>query len=387
VTAPHLYVHVPFCARKCPYCDFNSHAGRDGEVDAYLDAVLLEADAAARELRPRTVFVGGGTPTHPSAAQLDRFLGRLLETVGAPGAAGVSEFTVEANPGTLTAEKVAALVRHGVDRLSVGAQSFSDERLKVLGRIHGAEETERSVEAARAGGVRRLSLDLILATPGQSLAEQRADLARAVALAPDHVSTYVLTFEEGTAFTRALEQGRLAPPDEERDLAHLSLACETLSAAGYRRYEVSNHAMPGEESLHNLAYWRNAEWLGLGAGAHSHVAGRRWKNVDDPAEYVARVRADRSARAWTESVSPRAALFESLMMGLRLVDGIDLAALALRHGVDPRAEHADAIARHADAGLLVVEGDRLRCTARGLDLLQRVLLDFVPDPDDAVVAS
>ena len=376
----HLYVHLPVCARKCPYCDFNSHAGRDGEIDAYLDALLAEAAARARGLAPRTIFVGGGTPTHPSEPQIDRYLSGLVSLLDT---SRLQEFTVEANPGTFTCGKVRALARNGVGRVSLGVQSFDDARLKILGRIHDAADAERSVGMLRDGGIERISLDLILATPGQTLAEQRLDLHRAVALSPEHVSTYVLTFEEGTAFTRALRAGRLPPPEDERDLAHLSAACEILSGAGYRRYEVSNHARPGAEALHNLGYWRNAEWLGIGAGAHSHVGGRRRKNVDDPAEYVARIAAGSEAEAWSESLTQRQWLFESLMMGLRLVEeGVDLLALAKRHGVDPRVEHAAALSRHEAAGLLARRGDRVRCTAAGLDVLNSILVDFVPDDDE-----
>jgi oxygen-independent coproporphyrinogen-3 oxidase len=175
-----------------------------------------------------------------------------------------------------------------------------------------------------------------------------------------------------------LREGRLPAPEEGRDLDHLRLACETLGAAGYRRYEVSNHARPGEECRHNLGYWRDADWLGLGAGAHSHVDGRRWKNVDDPAAYAARIRAGSEAMEWEERPDPRTAVFDALMMGLRLVDeGVDLAALAARHGVDPRVLHADVIRRHVDLGLLVRDGDRLRCSPAGLDVLNRILLDFL----------
>ena len=377
----HLYVHVPFCARKCPYCDFNSHAGRDGEIDAYLDALLAEAAAHARGLAPRTIFVGGGTPTHPSEAQLDRFLGGLVAGLDL---SRLEEFTVEANPGTFTPGKVRALVRHGVDRVSLGVQSFDDRRLAVLGRIHDAGDAVRSVAMLREGGVRRVSLDLILATPGQTLGEQRRDVARAIALEPEHVSTYVLTFEEGTAFSKSLAEGRLPAPSDERDLAHLAEACAQLGEAGYRRYEVSNHARPGEESRHNLGYWRHRDWLGLGAGAHSHVDGVTWKNEDDPAGYARAIARTASARVFEERVDPRHALLEALMMGLRLLDeGVDLAALATRYGVDPRVEHADAIGRHVRGGTLEREGDRLRATPRGVDVLNRVLVDFVPAEEPA----
>jgi oxygen-independent coproporphyrinogen-3 oxidase len=363
----------------CPYCDFNSFAGRDDEIDVTLGAIVAEARSRAAGIRPRTVFLGGGTPTHPSEAQLDRFLAGLLEAVGADPSS-LDEFTVEANPGTLTPGKVRALRRHGVGRVSLGAQSFHDERLKVLGRIHDAGAIARGVEVLRDEGVPRVSLDLLLATPGQDLDEQRRDLERAVALAPEHVSADVLAYEEGPPFARARERGRLPGPDDDRDLAHLRLACETLAAAGYRRYEVSNHARPGEESLHNLGYWRNAEWIGLGPGAHSHVGGRRWKNLDDPARYAARVTARGEAEEWSERPDAPTALFESLMMGLRLAEGVDLDVLAARHGMDARVVHADALARHVADDTLVLEGPRLRCTDRGLDVLNAVLLDLVPEP-------
>ena len=372
----HLYVHVPFCANKCPYCDFNSHAGRDREIGAYVDALLAEAAARATGLAPRTVFVGGGTPTHPDAATLDRMLAGLLARLDL---SRLEELTVEANPGTFTPEKIRALTRNRVDRVSLGVQSFDDRRLKVLGRIHDSKDAVRSVAMLRDGGVARISLDLILATPGQTLGEQQRDVARAIALEPEHVSTYVLTFEEGTAYTKMLREGRLPRPSDDRDLAHLDAACAQLAAAGYRRYEVSNHARPGAECRHNLGYWRNAQWLGLGAGAHSHVAGRRWKNHDDPAAYAAAVARDGAAEAWSETPDAASGVLESLMMGLRLVEeGVDLDALSARHGLDVRAMHREPLARHVAAGHLSLDGARLRCTPAGLRVLNTVLVDFVP---------
>jgi len=382
VAIEHLYVHVPFCARKCPYCDFNSHAGREAEADGYVEALLLEARARAAGASPRTVFVGGGTPTHLEPRALARLLAGLAETIDL---SRVTEWTVEANPGTVDASKADVLVAHGVNRVSVGVQSFHDPRLKVLGRVHGADEAARAVETMRAAGIPRLSLDLMLATPGQTLSEQRDDLARAVALAPEHVSTYVLTFEEGTAYARALAEGRLPAPVEERDLEHLDAACDTLSAAGYRRYEVSNHAKPGAESQHNLGYWRDADWLGLGAGAHSHDDGHRWKNEDDPARYASLVRERGDAVVFSERPTPRQRAFEGLMMGLRLVsEGVDLDRVTRRTGIDPRVEHASVIDRHVREGRLELSGSRLRATERGLAVLNRVLLDFVPDPEPAL---
>lgn len=373
----HVYVHFPFCARKCPYCDFNSHARREDEIDTYIEALLREARAYADVMRPRTIFVGGGTPTHCDPAQLERYLDGLRTIFGGEF---LQEFTVEANPGSVQAEKVSAMRRAGVNRVSLGAQSFDDRHLHSLGRIHQAADTLRSAELIRAGGIERLSLDLILAIPEQTLSEQAHDLEQVIEIAPEHVSAYVLTFEPGTVFTRAMEAGRLPAPVDERDLAHLHLACRRLEAAGYARYEISNFARPGAESRHNLAYWRNVDWIGLGAGAHSHVAGRRWKNIDDPAAYARRVRdPDGSPVEWREAVTAPVSLLESLMMGLRLNVGVDLDELAERHGVDLRQTHAEALALHAAHGLVERDAGRLRLTAAGFDVANSVIADYLPE--------
>jgi len=371
----HVYVHFPFCAAKCPYCDFNSHASREDEIDAYIDALLAEARSWHERVRAETIFVGGGTPTHCSAAQLERYVGGLVAMFASTG----TEVTVEANPGTVDEAKVAALHRAGVTRVSMGAQSFHDHHLATLGRIHAAVDTERSASLVKAGGIAHLSLDLILATPGQTLDEQAEDVARVLALDPEHVSAYVLTYEDGTVFTRRMRQGRLPAPRPERELAHLHLVRERLEASGLARYEISNFARPEVASRHNLAYWNNASWLGLGAGAHSHLAGVRWKNVDDPAAYVRGIVDAQCAVLWRESISPPWQLFESLMMGLRLVAGVDLEDLRERHGIDVVATYAGVLARHEAAGFLAREGARLRLTSSGLDVANAVISDFVPD--------
>jgi oxygen-independent coproporphyrinogen-3 oxidase len=373
---PHVYVHFPFCARKCPYCDFNSHAGRDAETDAYVEALLAEANLHLSAATPRTLFVGGGTPTHPDAGRLERYLAGIRAACRSDR---LEEFTVEANPGSLNRAKIRALRRVGVDRVSLGVQSFDDRHLRTLGRIHGASDAVRAVELLREGGIARISIDLILAIPGQTLSEQERDLARAIDLGPEHVSAYVLTVEEGTGFARLVSEGRMPPPEETRDLAHLHLACDALAAAGFRRYEISNHARPGAACVHNLGYWGDADWIGLGAGAHSHVGRRRWKNEDDPARYARRASTPGGAVAWAETATPAVALFEAVMMGLRLIDGVDLDDLARRTGADLRERHREALDERLREGLLALDGARLRLTARGLDLASWVLRGFLPD--------
>jgi oxygen-independent coproporphyrinogen-3 oxidase len=374
---PHVYAHFPFCVQKCPYCDFNSHARREREIEPYVDALLAEARTRARGCAPRTLFVGGGTPTHAPAAVLERYVHGLADIVGRER---LVELTVEANPGSLTAEKVAALVAAGVTRVSMGAQTFHAGHLKTLGREHAPDDVERGVALLRDGGIERLSVDLILALPGQTLEQQAADVERALALKTEHVSAYVLTYEEGTAFTRWMREGRLPAPDSEREAEHQDLVCERLAAGGLARYEVSNHARPGAECLHNLGYWENADWWGLGAGAHGHLAGRRWKNVSDPAAYVKSVAASGAAEEWSETADATTRLFDTLMMGLRLVRGVDLDLARERTGLDARRVHGAVLARLTAEGLLRFEGSRLVPTARGLDLASYVARELLDEP-------
>jgi len=374
---PHVYVHLPFCANKCPYCDFNSHAGRDGEQGRYGDALRAEAERWQGLVDARTIFVGGGTPTHGDSAQIERTLGGVVEALDMRE---VDEFTVEANPGSLSRDKVRALRRVGVNRVSLGVQSFSDARLQTLGRIHNASDAVRGIELLREGGIPRFSLDLMLAVPGQSLAEQVRDVRRALDLEPEHISAYVLTYEPGTAFYRALQEGRHAHPEAERELAHLHAVCEVLGEAGYTRYEISNFALDDAVCHHNLAYWRSADWLGLGAGAHAHVDGLRWKNVDDPAGYAVAVEAGEAPEAWREQVDAETRAFEMLMMGLRLPgEGIDLASVARRSGFDAPKAWAARIDEHVTAGFLTSEDGRVRLTPRGLDVANAIIATFVPE--------
>ncbi|MGE0192394.1 MAG: radical SAM family heme chaperone HemW [Planctomycetota bacterium] len=366
----HLYVHMPFCRQLCPYCDFNSYAGRDAEIDPYLDALGAELEAWSPWLRPTTVFVGGGTPTHGR----NEVVARQAEVIGRHvRGPHLLEWTVEANPGTLEIAKVEALLAAGVNRISLGAQSFHPAHLATLGRAHGPADTVRAIEILRRAGMPRVSLDLIVAIPGQTLGEQRADARRVVDLSPDHVSAYVLTYEPGTAFTRAWEEGRLPGPDPDRELAHLDATAEILEAAGLARYEISNFATPGNESLHNLVYWRNASWVAVGAGGHGHVAGMRWKLEDDPARYVARVRAGEVPVSFQEVVDAEAQAVEHLLMGLRLSEGVDLELVRQRTGIDVAATRARALAALDAQGLLQRRGTRLVATPLGRNVLDTVL--------------
>jgi oxygen-independent coproporphyrinogen-3 oxidase len=364
-TFSHLYVHVPFCKHKCGYCDFNAYAGMDRLMPDYVDALEREL-VFARERYPfhqlDTVYLGGGTPSLLPADLMARLLHFIHDNFNvAPDA----EVTLEANPASTDESRIAAWLDGGVNRLSLGVQGFDPRALAVLERRTDAAQATRAFGLARAMGVSNISIDLIYAVPFQSLDTWLETLRRAIALEPDHVSTYCLSFEEGTLLYRRRAEGRV--PEVETDLQwdQLDAACEVLQEAGYHRYEVSNWARGGGfESRHNQAYWRCRPVYGAGAGAHSYATDGatawRWWNVARPREYIA---AAPSPRADGEELDPRKAVAESLMLGLRTADGMTAPA-----GFDGE------LARLQKAGLVRRVDGRVLPTRRGLDLHNQIAL-------------
>ncbi len=371
-----LYVHVPFCRTLCGYCDFYSTRFRSDRVAPLVDALLAELRrwSDARPLRFDTLFVGGGTPTTLPADELERLLAALAAF--RDPAADV-EFTVEANPATLTPARAAALARCGVNRVSLGAQSFEPRELRVLDRRHRPEQVAETVALCRAAGLTRLSLDLIFGVPGQTCESWARSLAAALALDPEHLSCYGLTYEEGTPLTARRDAGRLRPLDDDTEAEQYEYAMDALAAAGRPQYELSNYARPGRECRHNLRYWHNEPYLGLGPSAAGFIDEVRYKNVADTAAYVAAIRAGGSARVEEETLPPERRARETAMLELRLVAGIDRRRFAERYGADPADLFATAIARHTAAGLLEVDERGVRLTRTGRLLANRVMADFV----------
>ncbi len=371
-----LYVHVPFCTRKCGYCDFYSTVARADQPPALVAALLTELDQAV--IRPghqaETIFVGGGTPTVLPQEQMQR----LFEALGklARGSR-THEFTVEANPATLDARKAALLAEAGVDRVSLGAQSFNPSELRVLDREHDPADVERSVAIARAAGIRRLNLDLIFGVPGQTLASWAESLDRALALAPEHLACYGLTYEPGTPLHRRRAVGRLRQADEDLEADLYLMTIDRLAAAGYEQYEISAYARPGGRCLHNLRYWRNLPGVGLGPSASGYLEGRRYRNVPDTAEYVRRVNAGQDAAAEWETLSPLERAGEAAMLGLRMTEGIEPAEFNGQTGFDLWSLYREVIQPHLEAGLLTVTGGRVALTRRGLLVADRIMADFL----------
>jgi oxygen-independent coproporphyrinogen-3 oxidase len=370
--SPALYVHVPFCETKCPYCDFNSFAVEGRDVDGYLDALRREMDFRGVPPSPPTIFIGGGTPTVVSPDQLARYLSDIVARLRPDPS---REFTVEANPGSLTAEKVAVLRAHGVNRVSLGAQSLLDRHLRTLGRVHDAVHVEEAYRIVREGGIPRVNLDFIYAVPGMTLAEWAWTLDAAASWRPDHLSCYALIFEPGTEFHARRAAGSLRPIAEERELAMFRYAERRLRRAGLFRYEISNFARPGEECRHNLVYWRNGEYAGFGAGAFSFLGGRRTGNERHLGRYAAAVRERGDAIASDERLVAAAAAREAIVLGLRTAEGVDLAHVERRYGVDLRALEGT-IGRLRALRLVAPDG-RLRLARRGWRVADEVAAAFL----------
>jgi oxygen-independent coproporphyrinogen-3 oxidase len=373
VNDPAVYVHIPFCETKCPYCDFNSFALEGRDVDGYLDALRREMDARGVPHRPPTLFVGGGTPTVVEPEQLARYLDDLLARL-APDPA--REFTVEANPGSLTAEKVAVLAERGVNRISLGAQSLFAHHLATLGRVHSVAQIEEAIALVRDGGIEQLSLDFIYAVPSMTRREWAETLDRAVAWRPDNLSCYALTFEPGTEFFARRNAGRLRPAAEESELAMFRFTERRLRAAGLRRYEISNFARPGRECLHNLNYWRNGSYAGFGAGAFSYLDGVRSGNERHLARYAEAVDARGDATIVRECLVGEAGAREMVALGLRTAEGVSLADVGARFEVAADALFGPTVARLAEGGL-VRSGERVRLARRGWRLADEVAAAFL----------
>lgn len=380
-----IYVHIPFCAKHCAYCDFNTYVERAQSplVTATVTAIQRDIERAAQELAATgekilvpTIFFGGGTPTFLQGEQLAAILRTLQDHFAvAPGA----EISSEANPGSSDAAKFAAMQVAGFNRLSIGVQSFDDDLLIALDRFHTAGEAERALQAARDAGFTNLNLDLMFGLPKQNLSLWERSLERALALGTEHLSLYALTLEPGTRFERLDAGGKLDLPDEDVELAMYERSIALLTAAGLAHYEVSNFARPGYRSEHNQVYWRNEEYLGIGPGAVSYLAGRRWKRERLPARYNAKVEAGADLTVESECLTPEGTLGETMMLGLRLRDGLQLETIRTGFSIEPLTHFASQIDRLQSDGLLTLESDTLRLTHRGLLLANDALSLFLPD--------
>ena len=370
-TISHLYFHIPFCAKLCPYCSFYVDTHFKNKSLRFLDAILAEVALHRRsyQIKPRTIYFGGGTPSSLSLSQLDYLLKGLRDQLDL---SDLSEWTFEINPATVSLEKAQLLRRLGVNRISMGVQSWDDDLLKVLGRIHSADQAEKTLQILREAGFDNISLDLMFAVPTQTRDQWRATLERTIALAPQHISAYCLTYEEDTEFFHKLKANQFIQDiDWDADLFEMTM--DVLDAAGFIQYEISNYALPGRESQHNCAYWRGDDYLGFGPGAFSTQGGKRWQNIADTAAYTSKMLGGETSVSFEETISPETRQGERLAFSLRTIQGAASADL------QPWREE---IEEFTQLGLLQGQGSRLVLTRKGKLLADSVAEIFVGSPGE-----
>lgn len=372
-----IYIHIPFCVKKCFYCDFASAAGTSAEMEAYIEALCREIAAVGqRQLRAETVYIGGGTPTSLPLFLLERLLRAVQQEFLLTGNV---EYTVEANPGTVDMAKLSLLRQYGVNRISLGVQSFQNHLLRRCGRIHTAEDALKALTEIAAAGFENCSLDLIYGLPGQSLDDLKESLELALSQKIRHISVYGLQVEEGTVFFAQREAGKLILPEEDAAEEMYEYLCRVLPEHGYQRYEISNFAIPGFESRHNLRYWQNLPYIGLGAAAHSYDGNCRRENYADRSAYIEAVQACGRALSAEHVLTTAEKMEEFCFLALRTREGISARAFATLFGCTLESVYGEKISRLQQQGLLDKMEQQVFLTRDGMKFGNRVFMEFLLD--------
>lgn len=382
-----VYVHIPYCLHRCPYCDFNTYALTSIPEKEYLSALLAELDFRATEddwknRQVQSIYFGGGTPSLFSAAAIKQVIYAVSNLFTLKTEA---EVTLEANPGTINPESLKDYYTSGVNRISLGAQTFDPDLLKTLGRIHSPEQIEVAVNAARDVGFKNISLDLIYGIPGQDIEKLKFDLKELIRLDPRHISAYGLTIEKGTPFYLKYKKGEFELPSEDEVIEMMTEINSFLPSCGYKRYEISNYAERGYEAKHNLVYWHGGDYLGVGAGAHSlcvayngqsRQSARRWANFALPNKYIKECVTHGHAQSWKETLDAEKLMFEFFFLGLRKTEGVSFAEFEIAFGKSIEAVYPSTLHILLDQQLLERENGNLRLSAKGLDLADSVIENF-----------
>lgn len=377
-----LYIHIPYCVKKCPYCDFNSYGVGDRFPEKeYTETLLRELVLYEKELRGarlNSIFFGGGTPSLFDPRNIEKI---ILKTFEMTSSSGDIEISLEVNPKTADEEKLRNLRRAGINRISVGVQSFAERKLRFLGRINSPRDSRKILEDVVRAGFRNYNLDLMYGTRGETLPEWGEDLREAVRFGSTHVSAYCLTIENGTEFGRQFKAGKLRLPAEEALSRFISYTTDFLEDSGYGQYEISNYARAGYECRHNLLYWKGEDYLGIGAGAHSHmkssdasVWGRRWANLRSPALYMKAVEEGKMPLDFTEDLSREEALEDEIIMGFRLNEGIDIPFLSGKYGVAPSRERMKSL---CEDGFIEIADETIRLTKKGALLSDEIIVRLI----------
>lgn len=373
-----LYLHLPFCISKCPYCDFNSYKLKeDNHISSYISALYKEITTYSQKLEKiniRTIYFGGGTPTILSGVQIYNILQFCKDKFTVDKNA---EITIEANPGTLDGEKIKLLIESGINRLSLGAQSFNDLFLKKLGRMHNTQDIIDSYYLAREKGFNNINIDIMFALPDQTTKDLQITLKKAVSLKPDHLSLYNLTIKSGTEYYKKYKESKLKLPTEDEEFDMYNWAIKFLEENDFEHYEIANFARPHKRSMHNLIYWQNKPYLGIGAGAYSFIRGYRYMNFKDPARYIKEVMDDKLPIDNGEKLSLRKRMIETIILGLRTKDGVGYKKFKTRFKVDIKNIFHKQINKLVNLGLLQKDNCKINLTKRGIFLADTVFREFV----------
>jgi len=373
-----LYLHFPFCISKCPYCDFNSYQLKeDNQISSYISALYQEITAYSKKLKKSnitTVYLGGGTPTILSGVQIYNILEFCKNKFNIDKNA---EITIEANPGTLDVEKLKLLIESGINRLSLGAQSFNNLFLKKLGRIHNTQDIIDSYSFAREIGFSNINIDIMFALPDQTTEDLQVTLKKAVSLKPDHLSLYNLTIKPGTEYYKKHKKGKLKLPTEDEEFDMYNRAINFLEESDFEHYEIANFARPYKRSMHNLIYWQNKPYLGIGAGAYSFIRGYRYMNYENPARYIKEIMSGKLPVDNGEKLSLRKRMIETIILGLRTKDGVGNKKFKTRFGVNLNDIFPEQIKKLVNLGLLQKDNYRIKLTKKGIFLANTVFREFV----------
>ena len=373
-----LYLHFPFCISKCPYCDFNSYQLKEeNQISSYISALYQEITAYFKKLKKsniKTIYLGGGTPTILSGVQIYNILEFCKSKFTIDKDA---EITIEANPGTLDGKKLKLLIESGINRLSLGAQSFNNLFLKKLGRIHNTQDIIDSYYLAREIGFSNINIDIMFALPDQTTEDLQITLKKAISLKPDHLSLYNLTIKPGTEYYKKYKKGKLKLPNEGEEFDMYNWAIIFLEESGFEHYEISNFARPYKRSMHNLIYWQNKPYLGIGAGAYSFIKGYRYMNYENPARYTKEIMSGKLPVDNGEKLSLRKRMIETIILGLRTKDGVGYIKFKTRFGINLNDIFSKQVTKSVNLGLLQKDDYRIKLTKKGIFLANTVFREFV----------
>ena len=370
-----IYVHIPFCKKKCDYCDFISYCGKDDLIEKYVDSVKKEIEHVKIKSEITTIYIGGGTPSYIDS----KFIVQILEKIKEKNVAQDAEITIEVNPGTVTQEKLQDYIDCGINRISIGLQTTNDELLKQIGRIHNYEQFLETYKLAKKVGFKNINVDLMLGLPNQRIIDLKESLENVLKLAPKHISVYSLIVEEGTPIANKIENGKLKLPDDELERNMYWYVKNTLELNGYKHYEISNFAKKGYESKHNMNCWNQMEYVGIGTAAHSYRDITRYSNTEDIEEYIKNVQKGEfeKNRIIHEIQKEEDSKKEFMLLGLRKIDGLKISEFKNKFGDNPIYLYRNELKKLSDEKLIIIQDDNIRLSNKGIDLANLVWEEFV----------